>query len=122
MDKAKGYIYVIISGILFGCMPLYAKTIYNNGCTPLSLVFYRFLLPIPFLYLICKRLKVDLKVSKEEIKDLSLISILGYSATPILLYSSYNYIPSGLSTSLHFIYPVIVTVACIVIYRERFNL
>lgn len=119
MDKAKGYVYVIISGILFGCMPLYAKILYSNGCTPLSLVFYRFLLAIPFLYLICRKAGIDIKISKREFKDLSLISILGYSITPILLYSSYNFIPSGLSTSLHFIYPVVVTIACIVIYKER---
>jgi len=86
MDKAKGYVYVIISGILFGCMPLYAKILYSNGCTPLSLVFYRFLLAIPFLYLICRKAGIDIKISKREFKDLSLISILGYSITPILLW------------------------------------
>lgn len=122
MNRLKGYIYVIISGILFGCMPLIAKILYSNGCTPLSLVFYRFLLPIPFLYLICKKINISIKVTKRELKELFLISILGYSATPILLYTSYNFIPSGLSTSLHFIYPVIVTIVSIVIYKEKLDI
>lgn len=122
MVRVKGYIYIIISGILFGCMPLYAKILYSNGCTPLSLVFYRFLMAIPFLYIICRKAGIDIRVTKMELRDLSLISVFGYSATPILLYSSYNFIPSGLSTSLHFIYPVVVNIACIVIYKERLDI
>lgn len=118
----KGYIYVIISGILFGCMPLFANIFYNNGITSLSLVLYRFLLSIPVLYIICKRLNIDLKIKKREFKDLLLISIFGYSSTAMLLYLSYNFIPSGLSTSLHFTYPVIITAACIVIYKEKLDI
>lgn len=121
MSNIKGYIFIIISGILFGSMPLFAKIFYNNGCTPLSLVFYRFFISLPFLYLITMKLDIDLRVTKKEIMDLILISVFGYSATAGLLYLSYNFIPSGLSTSLHFIYPVLITIACIAIYKEKLN-
>lgn len=121
MSKIKGYIFIIISGIVFGSMPLFAKIFYNNGCTPLSLVFYRFFLSLPFLYLISIKLNLDLRVTRKEIRELTLISVFGYSATAGLLYLSYNFIPSGLSTSLHFIYPVLITIACIVIYKEKLN-
>ena len=37
----RGYIAVIASAVLYGCMPLMAKIIKADGVTPLTLVFLR---------------------------------------------------------------------------------
>ena len=48
-----------------------------------------------------------------------LICSLGCAAAPVLLYSSYPYISSGMATMLHFTYPAIVIVSCSLFFRER---
>ena len=44
-----GYLCVILSAVIFGCMPLGANFLYAQGVTPMSLVFLRNLLSLPVL-------------------------------------------------------------------------
>lgn len=121
--KQEGIISVITSAIIFGAMPLVAKMVYEENGNSLTLTFIRFLLSIPLLYLIIKiKGGIDLKITKLEFYKISLLSILGYSATAILLFTSYSYISAGMATTVHFIYPVLVVVACMVIYKDKPNI
>jgi drug/metabolite transporter (DMT)-like permease len=121
MDKKTlGFIAVIISAIIFGSMPLLAKTIYSNGGNAICLIFYRFFIALPVLYLFVKKNKEDdIKINKKELKDLILVSVFGYSSTAILLFMSYNFISSGMATTLHFTYPIFVVLGGIIFYKDR---
>lgn len=121
--KSKGILAVILSGTIFGSMPLMAKIVYEAGGNAVSLTFYRFLLILPFLYLLIKQNKNEtLMITKEEFKKIALVGTLGYGATALLLYLSYNYIPSGMATTIHFIYPVFVILGCMLFFKEKTNL
>ena len=48
-----------------------------------------------------------------------LLLLLGACPTSLLLYSSYSYLPVGLSTTLHFIFPLVMAVYLRIFYRER---
>lgn len=121
--KSKGILAVILSGTIFGSMPLMAKIVYEAGGNAVSLTFYRFLLILPFLYLLIKQNKNEtLMITKEEFKKIALVGTLGYGATALLLYLSYNYIPSGMATTIHFIYPVFVILGCILFLKEKTTL
>lgn len=120
-SNLKGILFIVIATIIFGLMPLFAKEIYKNGGNPVSLVLYRALIATPVLYLINKKRNIDLTISKNELIKISVLSIFGYSSTAILLYLSYNYISTGLATTIHFVYPVLVTLGCTVIYKEKLN-
>lgn len=118
--KSKGILAVIVSATIFGSMPLMAKFVYESGGNATSLAFLRFLLILPFLYLLIKKDgKETLKIEKEEFKKITLVATLGYGATALLLYLSYNYIPSGMATTIHFIYPVFVILGCILFFKEK---
>lgn len=118
--RVKGIMAVMISAIVFGLMPLMAKIIYREGGNPIGLTFFRFIFLLPILYAIIKKNgDMTLKISKEELKQIIILSAVGYGATPLLLYSSYNYISSGLATTIHYIYPVFVILICTVFYKER---
>ncbi|WP_313757037.1 DMT family transporter [Tissierella sp.] len=121
--KLKGTLSVMISAIIFGSMPLMAKIVFKEGGNPTSLAFYRFLLIIPFLYILIKRKKEEtLKITKEELKKIILVGTIGYGATALLLYLSYNYIPSGMATTIHFVYPIFVILGCILFFKEKPNI
>lgn len=118
--KHTGFLAVIISGVIFGCMPLLAKIIYQNGGNAINLVFWRFFISIIPLYIVIKRnKKVSLKLTKREIKQIILLGTVGYSGTALLLFLSYNYITTGMATTLHFVYPIFVILGCALLYKEK---
>ena len=116
-----GCIFAILSAVIYGCMPLMAKYIYADGVNPLTLVFLRNFFSLIPLAVLGYRQKKTLKVSPSLLPNVSLISLLGCCFTPILLFSSYNFIASGLATVFHFAYPTIVVIGGIVFMKKKAN-
>ncbi|NLJ78724.1 MAG: EamA family transporter [Tissierellia bacterium] len=118
--RQRGIISVIISATIFGILPLMSKIIYSQGCNSISLVFYRFLFVLPVLYiLIYRNPNETLKIDRGDLKKIIWVSLLGHTATSLLLFTSYNYIPSGMATTIHFTYPVFVILGCMIFFREK---
>lgn len=125
MNKAKiiqGYLFVIISAVIFGCTPLGAKFIYQEGVSPLGLVLLRNLLAVPFLALLAKQQGQSLHVEHAAWPSLILIAVMGCCFTPILLYQSYNFLDSGTATVFHFIYPAAVLLGSVLLFHQRLQL
>lgn len=122
-NKSKGFLAVIISGIIFGSMPLLAKIAYSSGSNPLNLAFWRFFIALPVLFIIIKRnTDISFKITKIEFKKILLLSILGYISTAILLFSSYNYISTGMATTIHFVYPILVIISSVIFFKQNINI
>lgn len=116
-----GSLYVIISAVMFGIMPLLTKVAYSHGGNAYSVALGRFLFGAIFLFLfVVFTPECTLKVSPFYIKELFKISLF-YSITPILLYKSYDYIDSGLATTLHFTYPVAVAFMMLLFYKIKLS-
>lgn len=120
MNKTKGLTFGILAGFIYGFTPILGKLTYLEGSNPMSLTFYRNLLSIPFFFVMLKYNKVPLKVEKKQSKQLAILGFLA-SVTALSLYGSYNYISVGMSTTIHYIYPVLVTAACIVIFNDKIS-
>lgn len=60
-----------------------------------------------------------MKVEKKELKHIFILSLIGVALTTALLYSSYSYIGVGVATTLHFMYPIFVALACRFIFNEK---
>lgn len=58
------------------------------------------------------------RVTRSEIQKLAGLSVF-YAATPVLLYEAYRGISTGLATTLHFTYPIIVMMIGAVAFRSR---
>lgn len=117
----KGYLLVIISALIFGLMPLMAKFIYREGITPQSLVLLRTGLATPFLFILSVATRGKLKLPPRAVPSVALIALMGCALTPLLLFSSYNYMPSGAATVLHFVYPAAVVIGELVFLRKKLS-
>ena len=115
----KGYAFIILSAVIFGLMPLMAKYVYADGVTPATMVLFRNLFSMPVLALLALSSKGSLKPSPKELPKISLIAIMGCCLTPLLLFSSYNYIPSGTATVFHFIYPAAVVLGELIFFHSK---
>lgn len=119
--KAKGMCYTIVSAVLFGITPLLAKCVYAYGATPITVVFFRSLFVLPILWGMMRLSHVSLKISLHDLKHVAILSLFGSGLTTILLFSSYLYIDIGTATTLHFLYPVFVSVLCYVCYQDHIS-
>ena len=118
-NKAKGFCMAAISAFIFGFTSILAKMSYGYGNTPATLTFLRAFLAIPILAFLTKRKGLPLRISAAEWKDMLLVGIFGSAATTLLLYASYEYIPVGVATTLHFLFPVTVTLAGILFFHAK---
>ena len=102
-----GYLAGIISGITYGMNPLFGVPVLNKGLDVNSLLFYRYgmavLLMLVFMLIAGKQLKISLK-------QFGLMTIVGslFTLCSITLFISYKYIPSGIATSVLYVYPIMV--------------
>ena len=115
----KGYLFAILSAVIYGCMPLMSIHIYNEGVNPLTLVCLRNVLALPFLAILAWREQRTLAVSVKHLPMIGALSLIGCCVAPVLLLSSYQFLSSGTATVFHFIYPAVVVVAEIVLFKNK---
>lgn len=115
----KGYIYTALSAIIFGLMPLLTKIIIARGATSLTIAFFRVFYVTIVLFFVLKIKKIDLYLEKRDLLSAILTSIFGSGLTIIILNENYNYVDTGIATSLHFLYPLFVAVLCCFFYGEK---
>ena len=102
-----GYPAGIITGITYGLNPLFAIPLMAQGAAIESILFFRYAIAVLVLgcYLLIRRGFV--KLSMQQVWVLLALGVL-YTMSSLLLFESYQYIASGLATTLVFLYPVIV--------------
>lgn len=115
----KGYIYTALNAIIFGLMPLLTKIIIARGATSLTIAFFRVFYVTVVLFFVLKIKKIDLRLEKRDFLSAILTSIFGSGLTIIILNESYNYVDTGIATSLHFLYPLFVAILCCFFYGEK---
>lgn len=115
----KGYIYTALSAIIFGLMPLLTKIIIARGATSLTIAFFRVFYVTVVLFFVLKIKNIDLRLEKRNFLSAILTSIFGSGLTIIILNESYNYVDTGIATSLHFLYPLFVAILCCFFYGEK---
>ena len=118
MNRIKGLVYGVISSSTFGLIPFFALPVLRSGVGVNSLVFYRFALSAILMGIILMLKHIDFRVNMKELGVLSALGLF-YALTGILLTSSYLYLPSGIATTIHFLYPVVVTLIMIFFFKDK---
>ena len=118
MNRIKGLLYGIISSSTFGLIPLFALPVIQRGIGVDSVMIYRFGISALVLGIWLLFRQHELKVTVKELLTLTVLGIF-YSLTALLLTTSYLYISSGVATTIHFLYPVAVTLVMILFFREK---
>lgn len=119
MNKLHGIIYAVSSAVAFGFIPVFAVIAYSGGTNAITAAFLRFSVAALILFgILCAR-KTSFRLNWRLFSRIVFLSIAGYAATCVTLFSSYNYMSIGMATTLHFIYPAIVTVMSLFIFKEK---
>lgn len=104
-----GYPAGIITGITYGLNPLFAVPLMKNGAATESILFFRYAFAVLLLGLFLMLRKQSFRISGKQIGVLLALGVL-YTSSSVFLFEAYEYIASGLATTLVFLYPVLVAI------------
>ena len=114
----KGLFYAAISSASFGFSPLFSLALIAAGLSNFDVLSYRWLTAavVLVIYATCKKKTLKLN-SFDEVWRVVLLSALR-SITSITLLVGYANIASGVASTINFMYPVIVALCMMIIFRE----
>lgn len=117
----KGRLSLIVSAILYGILPIFATLAYRGGVNGITITFLRSVASLPVLFAMIIADRKSLALTKKQRWSIIKLSIIGTALPILLLYLSYNHISTGLATTLHFVYPLIVVLASSFLYRKKLS-
>lgn len=120
--KLKGAFFAVLSAMIFGTSPIFFKTIAASGINTTTQVVVRSVITMALAAALALANKQPILLKGRMLLDALLAFVAGQGVTAILLNSSYSYLSAGMATSLHFVYPSVVMLACVLLFRERVNL
>ncbi len=133
--KLQGYLFAALAAAAYGTNPIFAKPLYAEGMNPDSVLLFRYLLALILMGLIMlwrasrearkssslsQALTAAFHVGRHTLPQLILMGLL-MSASSILLFMSYNYMPVGIASTLLFVYPIMVAVIMTLCFHERMS-
>lgn len=118
MNSFKGIFYGVVTSVTFGLIPLFTLPLMHGGMTIDSILFYRFLMATVALGVM---MKVHHESFAIDWRDLPLLFVLAsfYMVSAQFLFWGYDYMGAGVATTLHFTYPVFVTLLMLLLFREK---
>ena len=120
MKNTSSKLKLILSMTVFGTLGLFTR---NISVSSGELALYRALLAAFLIvtFLTLTRQKLDWEGIKKDMKYLILSGVaMGFNW--IFLFQAYNYTTISVATLCYYFAPVIVTVACVFLFRERLNM
>ena len=118
MNKFKGFLYGIVASSTFGLLPLFTLPVMGEGLTTFSILSYRMLFASILVAVLMLIGRVSFATNLKELRWFAVLGFLYYGSAA-LLFQAYGGMASGLATTLHFMYPVSVTVIMALVYKQR---
>lgn len=118
MQKFKGMLFIVISAIAFGAIPIFARAAYRAGSDPISVLFFRFsiasIVMIPWV--IARKIPFP---RGKFLLGLMLMGGIGYVGQSFCYFTALTMASAGLVAVLLYLYPAIVTILSALLFKER---
>ncbi len=119
-DRTKGYIVGAIAAATYGMNPLFALPLYADGMDTNSVLLFRYLLAIPLMGVLLRVRGHSFRLDSRRTGGLAVMGVL-CALSSLTLFLSYNYMDSGIASTLLFVYPVMVAMIMAFRYGERLS-
>ena len=117
----KGFLNASISGITFVLIPLFAIPVLATGMHSTSVLIYRYAFGCLTMLGLLMFHRTRMRLAFGDFLRILLLSAM-YAVSSIALIEGYNYMASGIATTLLFSYPVWTLLLSVVFLHERLSL
>lgn len=118
--STRGYAIGAVAAATYGLNPLFALPCYAGGMNADSVLFFRYLLAIVIVGVMLRARGHSFAVERRQALPLLAMGLL-LAVSSLTLFESYNYMSSGIASTLLFVYPVMVAVIMAAVFRERLS-
>ena len=118
--RFKGYTLAAIAAASYGTNPAFAVPLYDDGMNPTSVLLFRYGFALPIMALMMLYRGQPFTLRRHEILPVAVLGVL-MGLSSLTLFEAYNYMNSGVASTLLFIYPVLVAVLMTFFFHERFR-
>lgn len=111
----------ILSSASFGLIPLFSIPIIEEQVPHQTVVFYRFFLAAIMMAIYHGMAGGSFKLKRNEIFPLVVLGAL-YTGSAMLLFWGYSFMPSGVATVIHYMYPFFVSLTLFLFFKEKIGI
>lgn len=115
-----GFFYGLFSSATFGLIPFFSIPLMRGGMSAECALFYRFLIASLTLGLVLRLRGERVRAPLPVVGGLCLSSFF-YLMAALLLFWSFRHMPSGMASTIQFLYPVQVMLIMVIFFHERFS-
>lgn len=119
-SRITGVTSAVVSSTTFGLIPLFTISLLAVGVGSPTILCHRFLIAAVAMAIIMFFTRRSFRIAMDQVVVMALLAAL-YASTAILLLESYKYIPSGIATTIHFLYPLVVTLTMAWLFKEKMS-
>ena len=112
--RLVGYVAGMLAGVSYGTNPLFGKALIESGVPIMVMLFFRYGIAAVIMGLWMLARRESFRVDGRGIGLLVLLGLL-FAGSSITLFCSYAFIPSGLATTLVYLYPVFVALIMVLL-------
>lgn len=117
----RGYMLAALAAAAYGTNPAFAIPLYDAGMNPNTVLLFRYILGIPFVAAMMMIRGKSFKINWSATPQVFLLGIL-MALSSLTLFESYQYMNSGIASTLLFIYPILVALIMITRFHEKFRI
>lgn len=117
----RGILLAIVAGATFGLIPVFSIPVMAAGMGYISALFYRFAIGALFMLAFIMYRQNSLRLRWGDVWRISILAFM-YTVCAITLFVSYDYISSGVATSLVYTNPIWCTIIGLLFLGEKLSL
>lgn len=115
--KTKGYILGVIAAASYGMNPVFALPLMNDGMDAVSVLFFRYVLAIPAVWILMRMRGRRASIGRSRIMPCFILGVCMVLSS-ITLFRSYLFMDVGIASTLLFVYPLLVALIMTAMYHE----
>lgn len=117
-NRAKGIFWASLASATYGLNPLFAMPLFHRGMSVDSMLFYRYLLGIVVLGAVIWFSHGQMRVKRRMLPPLIGCGVM-MSTSSLSLYTAFTLMDVGIASTILFVYPVMVTAAMALFFKEK---
>jgi drug/metabolite transporter (DMT)-like permease len=121
MGRLAGVFLIFLSAVSFGIMPILARFAYEAGSDPITVLFLRFLIA-GLILLILACIEGKPLPGRKILLGLIGMGVFGYVGQSFFFFNALTLASTSLVALILYLYPVLVTVFSVLIFKEKLTL
>jgi drug/metabolite transporter (DMT)-like permease len=118
-SQKKGYIYGLLSAVLFGSAGIFIKFA-QHELDSVNLLIIQYIIAVSLMFIILYFTdKKALKIGRKDMLNLVILGVLGNTFMTVFYYLAFNYLSVAMTTILLMTFPIMIFIYSIIFKRQK---